>query len=170
MVTAVTLALALAFEPTEPDTMRRPPRDPAEPIFSGYFMWRTLMVSLILVAGTMGIFEWELLRGASLEEARTAAVNTLVMFEIFYLLNARFLIASSLPPRVFHGNVYVLLAILSVIALQLLYTYTPFMETLFGSARLALDAWLRVVAIGLSIDIIVELEKAVVRWMGWRVV
>ncbi|HEY9150944.1 MAG TPA: HAD-IC family P-type ATPase, partial [Gammaproteobacteria bacterium] len=36
MVTAVTLALALAFEPTEPGVMKRPPRPPNTPILSGF--------------------------------------------------------------------------------------------------------------------------------------
>ncbi|WP_083925015.1 HAD-IC family P-type ATPase [Lamprocystis purpurea] len=76
MITAVTLALTLAFEPAETRVMCRPPRDPRAPIFSGYFLWRTLLVSMILVAGTLGLFQWELEHGADLERARTAAVNT----------------------------------------------------------------------------------------------
>jgi magnesium-transporting ATPase (P-type) len=163
MVTAVTLALALAFEPTEPDTMRRPPRDPRAPIFSGYFLWRTLLVMLVLVAGTLGMFLWELRQGAPEEVARTAAINTLVTFEAFYLLNTRFLLAPAWPQHVLLGNLYVPLTILLVVGLQLLFTYAPFMQQLFHTAALGADAWLRIVSIGLVIYVIVEIEKAVVR-------
>ena len=163
MVTAVTLALTLAFEPTEPDTMRRPPRDPRAPIFSGYFLWRTLLVTLVLVAGTLGMFLWELRQGASEQVARTAAINTLVTFEAFYLLNTRFLSAPAWPQRVLLGNLYVPLAIVFVIGLQLLFTYAPIMQQLFHTAALGADAWARIVLIGLVIYVIVEIEKAAVR-------
>jgi magnesium-transporting ATPase (P-type) len=163
MITAETLALTLAFEPPERNVMRRPPRDPRAPIFSGYFLWRTLLVSLVLVAGTLGTFRWEQEQGAGLEAARTAAVNTLVMFEAFYLLNSRFLIEPAWPVRAFSGNPYVPLAIGLVVGFQLLYTYVPFMQVLFQSAPLDAGAWLRILAVALLIYVIVEIEKAVVR-------
>jgi magnesium-transporting ATPase (P-type) len=90
MITAVTLALSLAFEPAESDVMSRPPRRRDEPILSRLLLWRIVLVSLVLVAGTFGMFLWQRYHGASIEAARTVAVNTLVMFEVFYLFNARF--------------------------------------------------------------------------------
>jgi magnesium-transporting ATPase (P-type) len=170
MITAVTLSLALVFEPMEPGVMRRAPRDPRAPLFSRYFMWRTVFVSVVVSTGTLGMFLWEQGQGASLEAARTAAVNTLVVFEAFYLLNARFLIEAASPRAALTGNVYVPMMILLVIALQLVYTYAPFMQTLFHSAALGGDTWLRVVLIGLSIYVLVEIEKAVVRAARWHVV
>ncbi|MDH5218508.1 MAG: cation-transporting P-type ATPase, partial [Gammaproteobacteria bacterium] len=59
MITAVTLALTLAFEPAERGLMKRPPRDPKAPILSGFLIWRIIFVSLILVTGTFGLFLWE---------------------------------------------------------------------------------------------------------------
>ncbi|RJQ46745.1 MAG: cation-transporting P-type ATPase [Gammaproteobacteria bacterium] len=187
MVTAVTLALALAFEPTEPDTMRRPPRDPRAPLFSRYFLWRTLLVTALITTGTLGMFLWEQAQGASLEAARTAAVTTLVMFEAVYLLNSRRLLDPAWPQRAFSGDVhgstnvaggrmpgatnpYIALTIVLVVLLQLLYVYAPFMQTLFHSASLGAEAWLRIILIALSIYVIVEFEKGIVRAMNWRVV
>ena len=169
MVTAVTLSLALAFDPTEPDTMRRPPRDPRAPIFSRYFLWRTLLVTALVVAGTLGMFLWELRQGAGMEVARTAAINTLVAFEVFYLLNTRFLLAPAWPHRALAGNPYVPLAIVLVIGLQLLFTYAPFMQQLFHTAALGPEAWARIGLIALSIYVIVELEKWLVRATRMRV-
>ena len=167
MVVAVTLALALAFEPAEPDIMRRPPRDPRAPIFSAYFLWRTLLVIAVVVAGTLGMFRWEQAQGATLEAARTAAVNTLVMFQAVYLLNSRFLLAVAWPHLVLRGNPYVPLSIALIVGLQLLFTYVPFMQALFHTAPLGAEAWARIVPIALSIYVIVEIEKAVVRRL-WR--
>src|SRR3989338_6991475 len=87
MVTAVTLALALSFEPAEPDVMRRAPRAANEPILSGFMIWRISFVSALLAVGVVALFLWEIARGASLDAARTVAVNALVMGEIAYLFN-----------------------------------------------------------------------------------
>jgi magnesium-transporting ATPase (P-type) len=163
MVTAVTLALALAFEPTEPEAMRRPPRHPAAPLFSRYFVWRTVLVSAVLFMGTIGVFLWELEQGATLERARTAAVNTLVLFEVFYLLNTRRLLAPALPAHVLRGNPYVPLTIVAIVLLQLAFTYAPFMHALFATEPLLALDWLRLAAIAFTVFVVVELEKAMTR-------
>jgi magnesium-transporting ATPase (P-type) len=64
MITAVTLALAIAFEQPEADIMRRRPRDPREPLLSGFLIWRIGFVAALLVAGSLGLFLWEQARGA----------------------------------------------------------------------------------------------------------
>jgi magnesium-transporting ATPase (P-type) len=89
MVTAALLGVSLSLEPKEPDLMRRKPRDPRAPILSGTLIWRILLVSFIILAGAFGLFEYELSRGASVEEARTVAVNVVIFVEILYLFNAR---------------------------------------------------------------------------------
>ena len=163
MITAVTLALTLAFEPAEKNVMQRHPRDPKEPILSSFLIWRILFVSLILVAGTFGLFLWERDHGASIELARTVAVNTLVMFEIFYLFSARHLLAPSLNHEGICGNCYVLYAIGLLIIFQLGFTYLPPMQTLFHTTGMDLDAWLRVVAVASSVLVLVEIEKYLLR-------
>jgi hypothetical protein len=90
MVTAVTLALALAFEPGESGLMRRPPRQPGAPILGNYFLWRIAFVSLLIGGATIGVFLYEQQQGLTLDMARTQAVNTLVVGQIFYLFNSRF--------------------------------------------------------------------------------
>ena len=170
MVTAVTLSLALVFEPAESDIMRRPPRAPNAALFSGYFIWRTLFVTLLAAGGVLGMFLWEQAQGASVEAARTAAVNTLVVMEIFYLLNTRYLLAPAWPQRVLTGNRYVPLSIGAVLAVQLLFTYAPFMQTLFHTAALGAEVWGRIVLIGFALYGMVELEKWLARMMGLKIV
>ena len=166
MVVVVTLALALSFEPTEPDVMRRPPRAPRAPIFPAYFLGRTLLVAAVVVAGTLAMFVWEQAQGATLEVARTAAVNTLVLFQAVYLLNSRFLTAPAWPHQALRGNPYVPLSIALIVGLQLLFTYAPFVQALFHTAALGADGWVRIVLIAASIYVIVEFEKAIARRLG----
>jgi magnesium-transporting ATPase (P-type) len=163
MITAVTLALTLAFEPAEANVMQRPPRNPKEPILSGFLIWRIIFVSLIIVTGTFGLFLWERDHGASIELARTVAVNTVVMFEIFYLFSARYLLASSLTFEGLTGNRYVLYAIGLLLLIQLSFTYLGPMQTLFATTDMDLDAWLRVIAVTSSVLVLVEIEKLLLR-------
>lgn len=163
MVTAVTLALALTVERAEKDIMQRPPRNPGEAILSPFLLWRIGFVSALAVAGTFGLFLWEVEQGASIEVARTIAVNTLVVFEIFYLINARFFYRSVLSREGLLGNPFIPLSIGIILLFQGLFTYAGPMETLFGTSPISFWDWMRIDSIGLGIFLIVELEKAVLR-------
>jgi magnesium-transporting ATPase (P-type) len=164
MITAVTLALSLSFEQAESEVMRRPPRRAGEALLSGFLLWRIAFVSAIILAGTFGVFLWELDRGVDIATARTVAVNTLVMFEVFYLFNARFLLASSCTVGGIFGSRAVGIAIGLVLILQLLFTYSPPFQTLFGTRSLDMVMWGEVVTIALMVFFLVEIEKWVMRW------
>ena len=166
MVTAVTLALSLAFEPPEQNVMQRPPRNAYESMLTSYLIWRVVFVSVILMSGTFGLFLWEMDQGASIEHSRTVAVNTLIMFEIFYLFNSRYITASVLKWSGLTGNFYVLIAIGILIIFQLGFTYLPPMQSLFGTTAIDLYIWLRILFVSSSVLFLVELEKFFVRSMG----
>lgn len=159
MVTAVTLSLSLAFERPESGVMRRPPREPRQPLLSGFLLWRILLVTLILVAGSLGLFLWETARGLPLEAARTVAVNTLVIGEMFYLFNCRHLGESSLTREGFFGNRYALAAVGVLVLLQAALTYLPWMQGLFGTAALDPLAWGRIALFGIALFAVIEIEK-----------
>jgi magnesium-transporting ATPase (P-type) len=163
MVTAVTLALALAFEPVERDVMQRPPRRPDEPLLSRFLLWRLAFVASILLAGVYALFRLYVAAGAGIEQARTVAVNTLVAFEIFYLWSARSLLAPAFDCEGLVGSRPALAAIALVIAFQVAFTYAPPMQRLFHTVPLEPGAWLRIVAVASSVLVLVELEKAVLR-------
>ena len=163
MITAVTLALALAFEPAENDVMQRPPRHSNEPLLSRFLVWRIVFVSLILVCGTFGVFVWLRENGAAIELARTVAVNTLVMFEVFYLFSARFITEPALSRKGLLGNRHALAAIAVLMVMQMGFTYLPPFQLLFGTTALNLETWAVIVAISSSVLFLVELEKWLVR-------
>jgi magnesium-transporting ATPase (P-type) len=163
MITAVTLALSLVFEPAESDVMQRRPRDSRAPMLSGFMTWRILFVSVLMVLGTFGLFLWERLQGADIDTARTVAVNALVIAEVFYLFNTRYLTASVLNRDGLLGNRYVLIAVATVVFFQLLFTYLPLMHRFFATAPIGTDAWLRILGVGIMVLLVVEMEKAFIR-------
>ncbi len=165
MVSAALLGVALSLEPKEPGIMQRKPRNPQSPILSGMLIWRIVLVSVIILAGAFGLFEYELARGASLAEARTVAVNVVIFVEIFYLFNARSLTRSPFQLG-FFSNPWAVGGAILMVLIQILYTYAPFMNTLFESAPISLSLWLDVVAVGLAASVVIEVEKWLRRTLG----
>ncbi|WP_163557270.1 HAD-IC family P-type ATPase [Halomonas sp. NO4] len=164
MVVAVTLGLALAFEKAETDIMQRRPRDPEAALLDLFLLWRVVFVSVLLLAGVFGLFTWILVYQQGSEAlARAGAVNMLVTGSAAYLINSRFLLNSALSLDGLFGSRPVWIAIGLVMALQLGWTYLPFMQLIFGSAALGLDHWLVILAGSVAIFLIVELEKRVLR-------
>jgi Ca2+-transporting ATPase len=161
MTTAIFLGLMLAFEPKEAGIMQRPPNKPDAPILDSILLWRIVLVSTLLCITAFGLYELELLWGASEAEARTVAVAMFVVGEAFYLLNCRSLERSLLSVGLF-TNMWIWVGISVMALLQLLFTYLPIMNLWFDTAPISAGAWLRVFACGLLISVIVGIEK------GWR--
>ena len=104
LVTAITLGLALAFEPTEGDTMKRPPRPRDEPILGGELIWHICLVSGLFLAAVFGIHAYAIDKGYAPELARTMAVNMLVVLEIFHLFFIRNIYGTSLTWKAVRGT------------------------------------------------------------------
>ena len=158
MTTAGFLGLMLAFEPKEPGIMQRMPRGPDTPILTRELITKIFLVGTLLLIGTFGLFEWELAKGASIEQARTVAVNTFVIMELFYLFNCRSLSKSIFQLGIF-TNLWVFGGVSSMLLLQIMYTYLPLMNRLFQSAAIGADSWARIVLSGVATYFIVEAEK-----------
>jgi magnesium-transporting ATPase (P-type) len=163
MVTSVALGLVISFEPHELDVMMRSPRSVDRPILTGFGIWRIIFVGLALLAVTLWAFFWMKSHGASDAMARTAAVNMITVGQIFYLLNSRYLLDSSLSVRAHLGNKYLPIGIGAVIVLQLLFTYAPPLQRMFDNEALPLWAWPWLLAAGLVFFVLVEIEKLIIR-------
>jgi magnesium-transporting ATPase (P-type) len=166
MVTAVTLALAISFEPMEEKVMERPPRKSSDPILGLHFIFRIAFVSLLIGGLTLLMFNYaqnvlELGESAS----RTLAVNTLVAGQLFYLFNCRKIKLPSIG-KGFFNNKYAFIAAGALILLQVLFVYVPFMNTFFETAPVDAGLWLYPVAAGAIVFITVELEKFIVSKVG----
>ena len=158
MTTAGSLGLMLAFEPREPGVMDRPPRDPGRPILTGVLARRVLVVGGLLLAAAFGLYWWELAAGSGPAEARTVAVNVFVAMEALYLFNCRSLTRPALRFGL-AGNPWLLYGVAGAAVLQGLFTYAPFMHTLFGSAAIAPLAWLRILGAAILGFLAVEAQK-----------
>jgi P-type Ca2+ transporter type 2C len=160
MVTAVTLALALSFEPTESGVMKRPPRDTNAAILGGYFLWRVAFVSLLIGGLTLSLYYWLKANGYDIDEARTIAVNTLVAGQLFYLFNCRKMHEPSIG-KGFFNNKYAFYAVGILIVLQLVFTYAPFMNEWFATSPHRAWYWVYPVTGGFVVFLVVEFEKFV---------
>ncbi len=163
LVTSVTLGISLAFEPKEAGLMTRPPRDQKSSILSLFLVWRVAIVSILIVAASLALFMLRLRTGHDIDLARTTAVNTLTMTQVFYLLNTRSIYEGAHKRRGRFDNPYAFAGIAAVILLQILFTYLPLMNKLFHTAPIDLIDWLQIIGASLAIFFIVEIEKVIFR-------
>lgn len=162
MATALLLGLMLVFEPKEPNIMRRPPRHPHAPLLNYPLVMRTAFVSLLILLGAYGLYEWLLLvREAPIEVARAAAVNTIVCVELFYLFNCRCLTHSMFYVG-WRSNPWVWFGAAAMAFCQVALTHLPPLNTLFHLGPLPLKVWAVILAYGLVVYGILELEKGLV--------
>ena len=143
--------------------MKRQPRSTTEPLLNQFLVWRIVFISAIMVMGTLGLFLWDRFHGETLEMARTTAVNTLIFFQIFYLFNARYLKASVFSREGLFGNKMVLYAVAGITFLQLLFTYLPLFQNVFGTQAIPAGDWIRLISFTFLVFILVEIEKVIVR-------
>lgn len=164
MVSAVTLTMALAFEPAESTIMLRPPAPLHKPLLSSLLIWRIILVSFLFMLGIFGVFEWSLSHGDTHETARTMAVNTLIVLEIGYLFSSRYKHGPSLTWQGIQGTRAVLIAIGLVFILQVLFTYAPFMQSLFKTSPLNILSCMIIAIIGMMNFLILEIDKLILLW------
>ncbi|MBM7479924.1 cation-translocating P-type ATPase [Oerskovia jenensis] len=163
MVTAVTLSLALANERAEPDIMSRRPRDAKASILTAAYLRRVLLVSVLIGGATMAVYFIERDQGMGVAEAQTTAVTMLALGQLAYLFNCRFLDRSSITPAVLRGNRAVWYSAGSLLALQAVFVYAPFMHSWFGSAPIGLREWGITLGLAVVVFLLVEAAKALGR-------
>ena len=169
MVTTVTLAIALAFDPPEPGIMRRPPRRNDASLLDRFMLWRIVLVSILMVLAAFGLFIYERGTGADVNTARTVAVNMLVVSNgssLTFIDYTRHLTASVISVRTLLGNRVTLVAVLLVMGLQMLFTYAPMLQVFFHTAPVSLETWGRILVLGLAIFVIIEVEKQLFTRLG----
>lgn len=159
MITAVTLGIALAFEPTEEYTMQRPPRPRKEALLRAGLLWHIVLVAGLFLAGVFSIYEYAITRGYSEELARTIAMNTLVVLEIFHLFFIRNMYGTSLTVKAVRGTRVIWISVIAVTIGQFAITYVPWLQRVFGTEAISFVDGLMIVAVGAVMFAIIELEK-----------
>lgn len=159
LITAVTLGIALAFEPTEGHTMLRPPRRRDAPLLSGELVWQIVLTATLFLIGVFGIYNYAMQQGYPVELARTMVVNTLVVMEIFYLFFVRNIYGTSLTWRAMQGTKVVWMTVIGIAVAQFAMTYLPPLQTVFDTRSVPLSDGLLIVAVGIVLLAILEIEK-----------
>jgi len=169
LICTVTLGMALAFEPTEENTMRRPPRPRNQRLLGGELVWHIFLVSLLFVAGVYTMFSHALAQGHSLALAQTISVNTLVVMEIFHLFFIRNIHGTSLTWKAVRGTRVVWLTVIVVTLAQFAVTYLPPLQRILGTEAVPLADGVLIVLVGVALLAIIETEKQIrLRWIARR--
>jgi magnesium-transporting ATPase (P-type) len=161
LITGITLGVALAFEPTETNTMRRPPRPRSEPLLNAELVWHITLVSVLFLAAVFGIYAYAIDKGYPVELARTIALNTLVVLEIFHLFFIRNIYGTSLTWRAVKGTPVVWGCVIAISAAQFFVTYTPALQKVFGTRAVPLIDGFIIVAVGAAFFAVIEAEKQI---------
>jgi magnesium-transporting ATPase (P-type) len=159
LVTAVTLGLALAFEPTEEGTMQRPPRRRDAPLLDGRLVWHIVLVAALFLFAVFGIHAYAVERGYGVDLARTMALNVLVVMEIFHLFFIRNIYGTSLTWNAMRGTPVVWATVVVVTAAQFAITYLPPMQRVFATESVPFADGLLIVAVGAAFFAVIEIEK-----------
>ena len=161
MITAVTLGMALAFEPTDAATMKKPPRPRGQALIQPALVWQIMLVGTLFFLAVFGIYHYAIKAGHDVEYARTLAMNMLVGLEIFYLFFVRTMNLRSISLTGVKGTKVVWSAVCVVVVAQLAISYIPVLQTVFGTQSPTLIDNLVIVLTGLALLLLLEIEKVV---------
>lgn len=161
LITAVTLGLALAFEPMEPGTKQRPPRPRDAPLLDGDLVWHIVLVSSLILGGVFGMFRYAEMQGYEIELSRTIALNTLITLKIFHLLYIRNIRNVSLSLKAVSGTRIVWLTIAIVFSAQMMMTYVPSIQQIFETRAVSFSDSMLMLGLGLLFFAVIEAEKQI---------
>ena len=161
MITAVTLGMALAFEPTDKDTMKKPPRPRGQALIQPALVWQIMLVGSLFFLAVFSIYQYAIEAGHEVEYARTQAMNMLVGLEIFYLFFIRTMHRRSISLSGIRGTKVVWSAVGFVVIAQLAICYIPVLQTVFGTRAPDITDNLLIVLTGIVMLIVLEMEKVI---------
>jgi magnesium-transporting ATPase (P-type) len=150
--------VALAFEPGEPDVLDRPPRPRDEGVMSRLLWERTAVAGVVMAAGTLALFRWELDQSGSLVRAQTVALTTMVLFQMFHVGNCRSEYRSIFSKSPL-SNPFLFVATAAALLVHVGALYFGPMQVVLRVEPIDRDAWLRMIAIAATIVAAVEVHK-----------
>ena len=159
-------ALALGVDPADEGLMHQPPRPVGERVVTGR-MWRGIFfVGTVMAAGTLFVLDASMPGGfvegeGNLRYGQTMAFTTLMLFQIFNVVNAR----SDETSAFVHlfTNQWLWAAVAGSVALQVLVVYVPFLQSAFGTVGLTVGDWTLCIAVASSVLWLREGTKLIAR-------
>jgi P-type Ca2+ transporter type 2C len=150
--------VALAFEPGEGHELTRPPRSPHEPIFDRLMIERVVVSAIVIGTVAYLVFQWLLIRGFSLDEARNGTMLLMVLFENLHVFNSRSEIRSIFR----HSTLANPILQFGTAAAQLVHIgamYTPWLSDVLRIQPVSFDHWLELLGFALTVVVAMELHK-----------
>ncbi len=149
--------VALAFEPAEKGVLRRPPRRSGGVL--DRLMWeRVVLAGVVMGAGMLALFRWELNASGSLIRAQTVALTTMVVYQVFQAGNSRSETESVFRRSPF-SNRFLLIATATALGIHIAALYLPPTQYVLRVEPIGIDAWIRIVAVATTILFAMELHK-----------
>ena len=154
-------ALALSVDPPEEDLMQRPPRNAQSGIFTRPVVTLMVLGGLWSTLINLGLFNWAINSGRSLEQAMTMTFMSLVLIQFFKAYNFRS-DRHSVLERPF-ANKWLNRAVAWELLLLALIVYLPFLQDAFGTYALTAQEWLIIVGLSFTVVPVLEAAKWVIR-------
>jgi Ca2+-transporting ATPase len=166
LITDIFPAFALALEPSDPDVMKRPPRNPQESLLPLSFLGLIAWQGLLLTAATLAAFgigmHWNGDEGEGLRRATTMAFMTLALSQVFHTFNTRSQVTSAFTGRLF-TNAWLWGAVVMCLLLQVGAVYIPLLQRLLRTVPPTVAEWGVIAVFSLLPVAVVELVKAIQR-------
>jgi Ca2+-transporting ATPase len=166
LVTDGAPALALGVDPADEGLMHQPPRPVGEGVLTPR-MWRGIvLVGAIMAVGTLYVLDASLPGGlvegaGTLLHAQTMAFTTLVLFQVFNVVNARSDERSAFVRLFTNGWLWTALG--GSVVLQVAVVYVPFLQSAFGTVGLTWADWVFCTAVASSVLWLREVGKLIAR-------
>ncbi len=152
-------AIALGLEPADEAVMKRPPRKPDESVFAGGLLGRIVFRGLLIGLTTLGIFSMFYKSGSPLSEARTAALLTLTMTQLFHVFECRSEGGGFGGASLF-GNPFLIAAAAVSFAAVMAAVYSGILEGVFMTVALTKNQLLKVIAASAAVPLISSVISA----------
>lgn len=165
MITAISLGIALAFEPPDKDIMEKPPRPRNQSLIQGDLLWHIVMVGVLFFIAVFGVYQFAISQNLPVALARTQSMNMLVGLEISYLLFTRRIQTQAFRVKEGNANKAVWIAILLVITAQIMICYLPFLQTIFGTVSPSFTDHIVILIAGTLLWLFLETEKLVKQYI-----
>lgn len=151
--------IALAFEPAEGDELKRRPRSSSEGVLDRKMWIRTGIAGVWMGLAAILMFTWALDAGATEEHARTLALTLFIMMNFFFVQTSRFENKSVFSSP--FSNPLLLFTAVGALGLFWVAMNWSVSAALMGFVPLSGAEWAVCAALGISVLVVVELEKLI---------
>ena len=152
-------AIALSYEKAEKDIMSRSPRPPQQSVFANGRGLHMIWVGMLMAGIALSIQAWSIANGLHWQ---TMVFNVLCLSQLGHVMAIRSENQSLFSSGIF-SNKPLIGAVILALLLQLVITYTAFLQPIFQTESLTLNEFIIVGAASSIVFFAVEIEKLIRR-------